>query len=263
MFFIDDNIFRGTQTSPHLLDMKNLGTISSANFIPNRPLIVLIHGYTGHKDFPPNTSIRPAYFEKGEFNIISLDYNPLVREPCYVQALQNLKVVSKCTAQLLDYLIEQSKVTLDSIHVIGFSLGAHTAGMISNHLKSGKLKRTTGLDPAMPGFILPLNFRRLDKSDAEFVDIIHTDIFVRGVFEPVGHVDFYANNGYNQPGCATEPNTDWGSCNHDRAPLFYAESINSEIGFWGSPCAPLLHTIGLCQTTSSSLVAAGAYTPKK
>lgn len=27
-----------------------------------------------------------------------------------------------------------------------------------------------------------------------------------------------------------------GSCNHDRAPQYYAESINSNVGFWGYRC---------------------------
>lgn len=88
-----------------------------------------------------------AYLEYGEYNVISVDYHPLAPEPCYLQAVHNLPVVAKCTAQLLDHLIESQIIPLDDIHVIGFSLGAQTAGMIANYIKAGKLRRITGTQP--------------------------------------------------------------------------------------------------------------------
>lgn len=42
----------------------------------------------------------------------------------------------------------------------------------------------------------------LDKSDAKFVDIIHTAAGTLGYMHPLGHCDFYPNNGRaSQPGC--------------------------------------------------------------
>ena len=122
-------------------------------------------------------------------------------EPCYFQSVANLKVVSNCSAQLIDYLVTKLKFPLEQFHVVGFSLGAHVAGMISLYLNSGKLKRITGLDPAKPLFITASKSNRLDADDAEFVDVLHTNIIDRGLFQPVGHVDFYANGGIYQPGC--------------------------------------------------------------
>lgn len=153
------------------LDMTEPSSILDVKFIENRPLIVLIHGYTGHKDFAPNNIIRPAYFAKDEFNIISVDYFNLALEPCYPTAVANAPTIANCTAQLLDFLIDKNIFTLDSIHVIGFSLGAQLSGMIANYLKKGrKLKRITGLDPAKPLFIGASYESSLDKSDAEFVE---------------------------------------------------------------------------------------------
>lgn len=74
-----------------------------------------------------------------------MDYHPLALEPCYLQAVQNLPVVANCTAQLLDVLVSINAFKLDDIHIIGFSLGAQTAGMVANFIKSGKLKRITGI----------------------------------------------------------------------------------------------------------------------
>lgn len=58
-----------------------------------------------------------------------------------------------------------------------------------------------GLDPAKPLFIFATGDHKLDKNDAEFVDVIHTDVFQRGMLSPIGHADFYANGGIEQPGC--------------------------------------------------------------
>lgn len=61
-----------------------------------------------------------------------------------------------------------------------------------------------GLDPARPLFEIPpmgTDFR-LEKSDAEFVDIIHTCGGMYGYRSSHGHADFYPNDGRaRQPGC--------------------------------------------------------------
>ena len=64
----------------------------------------------------------------------------------------------------------------------------------------------TGLDPAKPGFEGQHVAVRLDKTDAKFVDVIHTHTapFLfggMGYRGHLGHVDFYPNGGEYQPGC--------------------------------------------------------------
>lgn len=84
------------------------------------------------------------YLRKGDMNIISLDYGPLVRPPCYIQAAYNLALVGNCTAQMIDTLISLGKFKLEDIHVVGFSLGGQVGGQIANYIRSGKLERITG-----------------------------------------------------------------------------------------------------------------------
>lgn len=69
--------------------------------------------------------------------------------------------------------------------------------------------------------------------------VIHTDVLRRGVLVPSGHADYYANGGLNQPGCYEQTALSPGSCNHIRAPEYYAESIYSDKGFWGFRCGNL------------------------
>lgn len=61
----------------------------------------------------------------------------------------------------------------------------------------------TGLDPAGPGFEANEPLLRIDTSDAQFVDIIHTNTDEYGMDDATGHVDFYPNKGAAQTGCAT------------------------------------------------------------
>lgn len=121
--------------------------------------------------------------------------------------------------------------TQRNFHFIGFGIGAHVAGQAAAALKREKnltVNRLTALDPMEPCFAeagLPL---RLDRSCAEFVDVIHTDSssefdLAYGIREPIGwwnfwefcllvdellifrdvlgHMDFYPNRGVDQPGC--------------------------------------------------------------
>ena len=65
-----------------------------------------------------------------------------------------------------------------------------------------------GLDPAGPAFdgIADPRFR-LDPSDAEYVDVIHTDMHTSsgfvgfGMRDEAGHADFFPNGGIDQRDC--------------------------------------------------------------
>jgi hypothetical protein len=106
-------------------------------------------------------------------------------------------------------------------HIIGHSLGAHTAGFAGARVPG--LGRITGLDPADPCFDKSSPSGRLDSSDADFVDVIHTNgkytdgmsflvITGSGMSAACGDVDFYPNGGLFQPGC-----TELLGCSHNRA----------------------------------------------
>lgn len=106
------------------------------------------------------------------------------------------------------------------------SLQAHVVGNAGASVKSGKIPRITGnywnfifdnintvmkclwigLDPASIGFPLESPEIILDRSDALFVDVIHTKV---ALAERMGHADFYPNGGgilkLPQPGCPFFP----------------------------------------------------------
>lgn len=90
------------------------------------------------------------------------------------------------------------------IHAIGFSLGAHVVAFTSNVLENRthiRFERITGLDPALPFFATTNDEWKLDRSDADFVDVIHTNSGLFGKIEQCGDIDFYVNGGRMQPRC--------------------------------------------------------------
>lgn len=182
------------------------------------PMKVIIHGYGGYVDYNATRMIRTAYLERNEnINVLVVDWGKLAKLPCYPSAVINTKQAGECTASFLTALHMRERIRatdktairfqIKDIHVIGFSLGAHVAGFASNSVESAvgeKFLRITALDPALPFFATPLRNWKLDKKDAQFVDVIHTNGGVFGKLENCGHVDFYVNGGLLQPQCSED-----------------------------------------------------------
>lgn len=64
-----------------------------------------------------------------------------------------------------------------------------------------KISKSFSLNPAGPLFNVNNPAERLDASDAEYVEVIHTEVGTFGIGSPIGHADFFPNGGANQPGC--------------------------------------------------------------
>ncbi|XP_046737197.1 lipase member H [Diprion similis] len=216
--------------------------IRELNFNPGNPTKVIIHGYNSDMQLDSLVRIRNEYLARGECNVIAVDWHRLAAAPCYPVAVHNVPHVGRCLGQLIQILRD---VGATDLHVIGFSLGAHVPAFTARALRPYKLPRITGLDPAMPLYITVSRDEKLDPRDADFVDVFHTNAFIQGKVEASGHIDFYMNGGITQPGCWEKRNPF--GCNHHRAAIYFAESINSEVGFWGWPCPGLLsYLLGLC-----------------
>lgn len=86
--------------------------------------------------------------------------------------------------------------------IFGHSLGAHICGVAGKNVKSMRIPVIIGLDPAYP-FVTKDNINsRLHITDAEYVQVMHTNAGHLGLPYPVGHADFYPNWGRIQPGCS-------------------------------------------------------------
>ncbi|KAF2883646.1 hypothetical protein ILUMI_22518 [Ignelater luminosus] len=154
--------------------------------------------------------------------------------------MRGAQIAGAALGTFINYIISEG-VPYDDVHLVGHSLGAHVAAMGADKVKGGKIARITGLDPAGPGYnsdVPPMY--RLDPSDAQLVDIIHTNMRVLSLSQPQGHLDFYPNGGRFQPGC---PNMydlftigNSMECNHGRAYHYFAETIRNKHAFKSYRC---------------------------
>ncbi|KAL8611703.1 hypothetical protein ACOMHN_063729 [Nucella lapillus] len=144
-------------------------------------------------------------------NVIVVDWSEGAKGPNYYQAAANCRVVGAHIASLIQ-TAELLGSSASRFHVIGHSLGAQIGGYAGSYL-SGRLGRISGLDPAAPKFENYANKVKLEKTDAQFVDIMHTDA---------------------QPLHEAALGDDIG-CSHNRAPHYYVASINDN-DFRSYPC---------------------------
>ncbi|KAH0948290.1 hypothetical protein HN011_011786 [Eciton burchellii] len=254
---------RETQQNPVLLDVRDFNSLRNSKFNKNHPTKIVIHGFGGGRNLAPSTDLRDAYFARSDCNIIIVDYGSLVREPCLSQISWGPDFCSQCIAQLIKYLRDHPRgTTVENIHVLGYSVGAHIAGLIANYLPNDKLGRITGLDPTIFFYMNGNRSMDLDETDAHFVDIIHTAAGILGQWGPTGHADFYVNGGSSQPGCATSSILQTLSCDHTKVTPYYIESITTKKGFWAAPCANLFsYLIGWCNPKKEEYILMGEDTP--
>lgn len=163
---------------------------------------MIIHGFRDGPNAIVNSRGRKAYVARGDFNVIIVDWSKGADTLNYLLAKQRIYEIGPIVAQMIEFILEtyDDKGLLSDFYLIGHSLGAHLAGVVGKSMKVGRIPVIYGLDPAGPFFSISEPDKRLDKGDAEYVEVIHTDGGLQGLREPMGTADFYPNFGYKQPG---------------------------------------------------------------
>ncbi|KAL7014991.1 hypothetical protein ACKWTF_016233 [Chironomus riparius] len=197
---------------------------SLTNFRRNGSTRVLIHGWTTSSMSTENIFTRNEFLAQGDHNVIAVDWS-VGASANYITSRNRVSVVGQAVARFLDFLHSNGYIQYHQVHLIGHSLGSHVAGHVGKNVQGGRINVIFGTDPAGPLFNTN-NPDRLDSSDAEYTEAIHTNAGLSGISEPITHAAFYPNFGSSQPGCENESG---GSCNHARGPLFYSESIRSDL----------------------------------
>ena len=75
-----------------------------------------------------------------------VNYDEVAKAGCYPILFWNAGTLGKCGAEMIEEIIKTKNININKFHIIGFSIGAHIAAEISNHLKTKylELERITG-----------------------------------------------------------------------------------------------------------------------
>ncbi|XP_065364888.1 uncharacterized protein LOC135957967 [Calliphora vicina] len=217
---------------------------------------IIVHGFGSACPHVWIYEMKTALMAVEDCIVICVDWENGATFPNYVRAATNTRLVGKQLAMLIKNLQQYKGLNLSRTHIIGFSLGAHVSGFAGAELPG--LARITGLDPAGPLFEAQHPKVRLDNTDAEFVDVIHSNgenliLGGLGSWQAMGDVDYYPNGGRVQNGCSNlfvgavtdfiwsaqtaEEEEGRSLCNHRRAYKFFIDSVAPRCLFPAFPCA--------------------------
>ncbi|KAM8977010.1 lipase member I [Pelodytes ibericus] len=217
-----------TRENPDCAGNLNIENATSFRYLNvTRRTVFITHGYrpTGSPPVWIDTIVQKLLSIE-DFNVIFVDWNRGATTLIYHHAASKSWIVADVLKKLIDQMLSQGG-SLDDIYMIGVSLGAHISGFVGK-MYNGSIGRITGLDPAGPLYNGKPPEERLHYSDAQFVDVIHTDTDGLGYKETLGHIDFYPNGGTDQPGCPKTilGGSEYFKCDHQRSVFLYLSSLN-------------------------------------
>ncbi|XP_036329916.1 phospholipase A1-like [Rhagoletis pomonella] len=192
-----------------------------AGFNPRQPTRIIIHGWISQSRGSFNRDVKNAYLKRGDFNVIVVDWSASATNVNYFAVVKMIEGFGAQLARFTQHLKRSVNADYDHMYLIGHSLGAQ--------IKPARYNTIFALDPAGPKFRHRSAEFRIDPADAKYVESIQTSGNL-GFLEPTGNATFYPNYGFYQRKCYCV------GCSHIRAYKMFAESITTNVGFWGTRC---------------------------
>ncbi|BFF96865.1 pancreatic lipase-related protein 3 [Drosophila madeirensis] len=208
---------RRIQESPQNLEPE-VESLVRSSFYAADPVVLSVPRWLGNKSSPEHSAVVAAQLSQRECNVITVDLAETTNEAAITESVGNL----------IELLHRQFDVPLERILLVGFAEGAHLAGAVAAKVGSDlgqRFPHLTALDPSEASLE-----HVLSPSDAQFVEVVHTNGGGLGTLERLGHVDYYPNGGETQPGCVED------SCSHERSFELLEEMWSHENDFVSALC---------------------------
>ena len=191
-------------------------SLDPATIDPAKKVVVIVHGWSIMNEQVEETYLgaqqqtvkmpdwvfllQNRILEADDVNVVVHDWRGGAYHG-YAQSRYNTWTAGYDLALFIKSLVALG-VAPKNVHLIGHSLGCHVASLAAKQI--GAIGRISAMDPARPLYDDDdEKVSQLSKSDAALVDVYHTDgssltVKAAGINEPIGHVDFYPNNGTDQ-----------------------------------------------------------------
>ncbi|XP_073967353.1 lipase member I-like [Choristoneura fumiferana] len=186
----------------------------------NQQVAIVVHGRSSSAFSEFAHSLRSSFINDQQTVVIVVDWS-VIANMDYATALNAVPFVADDLVTLMVRMDTLGKINRNLVHIVGFDVGAHIAGIVSRDSRA-RVQKITALSPA--GQNWDVFSRRLRATDAVFVEVVHTDFSgtrALGINEPIGTVDLFVNGGTSQPGCFNN------QCNHDRAWNLFVATLDT------------------------------------
>lgn len=106
-----------------LYDLKYLLTHKS--FDSKLPTVVYVHGWLESGLFDlSTTAVRGAYLDRGDHNVVTIDWSHYSKNLNYLEVIPQLKVIAETIAESILFLVKKgTNIDSPGLHLVGHSLG--------------------------------------------------------------------------------------------------------------------------------------------
>lgn len=111
------------------LRFNDLASLQGSHFNKDRPTRFLIHGFLEDPTADINVDTSRELLYQYDSNVIFVDWSEGAQTINYVAARVRINAVGALVARYMDWLSDNDALIWPRLTVIGFSLGAHAAGM--------------------------------------------------------------------------------------------------------------------------------------
>ncbi|XP_035730167.1 phospholipase A1 VesT1.02-like [Vespa mandarinia] len=218
----------------YILKLDDLPNLQNPDCTWNasNPTKIITHGWRGSHKSDSCVRVRDAYLTVGDYNVIVIDWENIASDILYSKVRACIPNVALYVAKFINYMQAVADLNPKNTLMVGHSLGSHLMSLAANNI-SDSIADVVGLDPAGPGYTNANPNNRIDKTHADYVQVIHTSSGRLGLKGNYGTADFHMNGGNTQPGCGV-----WdiiGKCSHARSYIYFSESIENPHGFRVTP----------------------------
>lgn len=227
-----------------------------------KPLYTVTHGWLDNVNRTWVQGMLRDILIFADVNACAVDWNKMANFEYSITATKHVPPVGDYLAQFIEYLSSLG-ISLDNVSMVGHSFGGQICGQAGMRL-GGNVGAIYGLDPAGPLFCFPLlnpTNKRLDPSDAKFVQIMHSSDGTIGCQVDHGHQDFRTDGGYApQTGCVIPfaNQAHWPgivTCSHAQPIQYFRFSLNPANVYSGRQCSSYTSfTLFLCRFNPTEIM---------